>query len=221
MLPIAFLGAVLCWFGVPSTNNVLTGSTSFVDSLLSLLKNKSVIACLLGGLLAKATWQGVLSYGISFYRDQFGLSRSYASIVLSGLALIFMVGVLGSGRFINNFGRKSVTFVSFLLLGIFSLFYMGLGLFWVSMAVFMIMGLVSGFRRNAGQSLSMEQIPLLRGSMMSLSAAGDSLGSALGAGVGGYVLGKGGYWLMSFVLGVLGVISALIIHFSAIDPTNF
>ena len=128
---------------------------------------------------------------------------------------------MGSGRFINNFGRKSVTFVSFLLLGIFSLFYMGLGLFWVSMAVFMIMGLVSGFRRNAGQSLSMEQIPLLRGSMMSLSAAGDSLGSALGAGVGGYVLGKGGYWLMSFVLGVLGVISALIIHFSAIDPTNF
>jgi MFS family permease len=82
------------------------------------------------------------------------------------------------------------------------------------------MGIVSGLRRNASQSLSLEQVPLLRGSMMSLSAAGDSLGSVLGAGVGGYTLGLGGYRLMSIVLGILGILSALIIHFFAIDPTK-
>jgi len=222
MLPIAVLGTVLSWLGVPSEKTQVTNRNvgSYFEGLRSLLSNRSVLACLLGGLLAKSTWQGVISYGISFYRDKFMLSRYWASLVLSGIALVFIVAVLGSGWFINRFGRKSVTFVSFLLTGVFSVFYMGLGVFWVSFVVILFMGLMSGFRRNAGQSLSLEQVPLLRGFMMSLSAAGDSLGSALGAGVGGFVLGFGGYWLIGVVLGVLGILSAIIIRVYAVDPTT-
>ena len=222
MLPIALIGAVLSLLGVPSeeteSRNFDTGA--ILGGFWSLLSNKSVIACLLGGLLAKAAWQGVLSYGISFYRDEFELSRSAASLILSGVALIFIAGVLGSSWFINRYGRKTVTFVSFLLMGVFSLFYMSLGYFWASLGVLFIMSLMSGLRRNASQSLSLEQVPLLRGSMMSLSAAADSLGSVVGAGIGGYVLGLGGYWMVGSVLGVLGVLSAITIRLFAIDPTK-
>jgi predicted MFS family arabinose efflux permease len=222
MLPIALVGAVLIWLGVPSEDSSPSSSDagSHMDGLKTLLSNRSVLACLLGGLLAKATWQGVISYGVSFYRDRFQLSRGWASLVLSGIALAFIVGVLGSGRLINRFGRKKITFISFLLTGLFSIFYMNLPLFTVSVVVILVMSLMSGFRRNAGQGLSLEQVPRYRGSMMSLSTAGDSLGSALGAGLGGLVLTTGGYWLVGLVLGLLGVFSSLIIRFYAVDPTE-
>ena len=222
MLPIALVGAVLSWLGVPSEDStpISGGSGSYMDGIKALLSNGSVLACLLGGLLAKATWQGVISYGISFYRDRFQMSRGWASLVLSGIALAFIVGVLGSGRLINRLGRKTVTFYSFLLTGVFSVFYMNLPLFTVSVAVILVMSLVSGFRRNAGQSLSLEQVPRYRGSMMSLSTAGDSLGSALGAGLGGLLLTAGGYWMVGLTLGMLGVFSSLIIRLYAVDPTE-
>jgi len=222
MLPIALAGAVLSWLGVPSEDStpISGGSGSYMDGIKALLSNGSVLACLLGGLLAKATWQGVISYGISFYRDRFQMSRGWASLVLSGIALAFIVGVLGSGRLINRLGRKTVTFYSFLLTGVFSVFYMNLPLFTVSVAVILVMSLVSGFRRNAGQSLSLEQVPRYRGSMMSLSTAGDSLGSALGAGLGGLLLTAGGYWMVGLTLGMLGVFSSLIIRLYAVDPTE-
>jgi len=222
MLPIALIGGALSWFGVPTEKEKADQSNagSFLDGIKSLLSNRSVIACLVGSLLAKATWQGVISYGISFYRDTFQLSKGWASLVLSGIAFTFIIGVLGSGRFINKYGRKTVTFVSFLLTGILSVFYMSLGLFYVSFLVILVMGLMSGFRRNSGQSLSLEQAPAYRGSMMSLSTAGESLGSALGAGVGGYVLLMGDYRLIGLVLGIMGIISAIIIQLYAIDPTK-
>jgi len=222
MLPIALAGAVLSWLGVPSEDStpISGGSGSYMDGIKALLSNGSVLACLLGGLLAKATWQGVISYGISFYRDRFQMSRGWASLVLSGIALAFIVGVLGSGRLINRLGRKTVTFYSFLLTGVFSVFYMNLPLFTVSVAVILVMSLVSGFRRNAGQSLSLEQVPRYRGSMMSLSTAGDSLGSALGAGLGGLLLTAGGYWMVGLTLGMLGVFSSLIIRLYAVDTTE-
>ncbi len=222
MLPIAAAGAALSWIGVPSEDDDASpGSAgSTMDGVKTLLSNRSVLACLLGGLLAKATWQGVISYGISFYRDSFQLSRGWASLLLSGIALAFIVGVLGSGRLINRLGRKTVTFASFLLTGLFSVFYMNLPMLAVSVAVILVMSVVAGLRRNAGQSLSLEQVPRFRGSMMSLSTAGDSLGSALGAGLGGLVLTTSGYRLVGLALGALGVFSSLIIRLYAVDPTE-
>ena len=220
MLPIAATGAVLSWLGVPPEDNKPSGGGSYTEGVKALLLNGSVLACLLGGLLAKATWQGVISYGVSFYRERFLLSRGWASLVLSGIALAFIVGVLGSGRIINKLGRKTVTFASFLLTGMFSVFYMNMPVFAVSVAVILVMSVVSGLRRNAGQSLSLEQAPGYRGSMMSLSTAGDSLGSALGAGLGGLALTAGGYRLVGLVLGVLGLLSSLIIRLYAVDPTE-
>ncbi len=222
MLPIAAAGAALSWIGVPSEDDDASpGSAgSTIDGVKTLLSNRSVLACLLGGLLAKATWQGVISYGISFYRDSFQLSRGWASLLLSGIALAFIVGVLGSGRLINRLGRKTVTFASFLLTGLFSVFYMNLPMLAVSVAVILVMSVVAGLRRNAGQSLSLEQVPRFRGSMMSLSTAGDSLGSALGAGLGGLVLTTSGYRLVGLALGALGVFSSIIIRLYAVDPTE-
>ena len=220
MLPLAIIGFALCYFGIPVEEKNLVGiKDSIIDGFKKLVSNRSVIACLLGGLLAKATWQGVISYGVTYYREFFQLSKTMGSLVLSGIAFSFILGVLFSGRFINRYGRKKVTVVSFFLTGLFSVFYMLIGLLWVSFSVILVMGVMSGFRRNAGQSLSLEQIPDLRGSMMSLSSAADSLGSVLGAGLGGYILTVGEFWMIGLTLGILGCLSAIIINYLAIDPS--
>jgi predicted MFS family arabinose efflux permease len=56
--------------------------------------------------------------------------------------------------------------------------------------------------------------------MMSLNSAASSLGSSLGAGIGGLALLIYGYEGMAMALGVLGVIAGLIYRFKTIDPTK-
>jgi predicted MFS family arabinose efflux permease len=222
MLPVAIIGVVLTWIGVPSNpRSSETGDVgSYLDGIRQVMTNRSAVACLLGGLLAKATWQGVISYGISFYREWYQLSRGWASLVLSGLALSFVVSALLGGRLVNRFGRKTTTFYSFMMVGVFSILYMNSPLYWISLVVFMAMGVMSGIRRNASQSLALEQVPAFRGSMMSLNTAGDNLGSILGAGIGGAVLLTSDYPLLGVALGLLGVLSALVIKLFASDPTH-
>ncbi|MCW3979081.1 MAG: MFS transporter [Candidatus Bathyarchaeota archaeon] len=222
MLPVAIIGVALTWIGVPSSpSSSEAGDTgSYLEGIRQVMTNRSAIACLLGGLLAKATWQGVLSYGISFYREWYQLSKGWASLLLSGLALSFIISALLGGRLVNRFGRKTTTFYSFLMVGVFSILYMNSPLYWLSLAVFMAMGVMSGIRRNASQSLALEQVPTFRGSMMSLNTAGDNLGSVLGAGIGGAMLMTSDYNLLGVVLGLLGVLSALVIKLFASDPTG-
>ena len=74
MLPLAIIGFALCFFGIPTEEQMISeGNKSVLSGFRRLVSNRSVIACLLGGLLAKATWQGVISYGVTYYRDFFQL----------------------------------------------------------------------------------------------------------------------------------------------------
>ena len=146
--------------------------------------------------------------------------KGWASLILSGLALGFIVSALLGGRLVNRFGRKPITVFSFLMVGVLSIFYMNAPFYWLSMAIFLTMGVMSGVRRNASQSLALEQVPSYRGSMMALNTAANNLGSILGAGIGGAVLLRSGYPLIGVVLGILGVLAALVIRLFASDPTK-
>ena len=222
MLPVAVIGLVLTWLVVPSNPRASEAGdvSSYLEGIRQVATNRSAMACLLGILLSKATWQGVISYGISFYRDWYHISKGWASFILSGLALGFILSALLAGRLVNRFGRKPITFLSFLGVGLLSIVYMKAPLYWLSITIFMVMGVISGARRNASTSLALEQVPAYRGSMMALNTAGDNLGSILGAGIGGAVLLTSDYPLIGVVLGLLGVLSALVIKLFASDPTE-
>ncbi len=222
MLPVAVIGLVLTWLVVPSNPSASEASDvgSYLEGIRQVATNRSAVACLLGILLSKATWQGVVSYGISFYRDWYHISKGWASLILSGLALGFIVSALLAGRLVNKFGRKPTTFLSFLGVGLLSIVYMKAPLYWLSITTFMVMGVISGARRSASVSLALEQVPEYRGSMMALNTASNNLGSILGAGIGGAVLLTSDYPLIGVVLGILGVLAALVIRRSATDPTE-
>ena len=116
MLPVAVIGLALTWLVIPSkiSTSEETDTGSYLDGIRQVVTNRSALACLLGALLSKATWQGVISYGISYYREWYQIPKGWASLILSGLALGFIVSALLGGRLVNRFGRKPITVFSFL-----------------------------------------------------------------------------------------------------------
>jgi predicted MFS family arabinose efflux permease len=67
-------------------------------------------------------------------------------------------------------------------------------------------------------SLTLEQEPEHRGTLMSINSAMFGIGAALGSFVGGLALLWYGYPFVAISLGAMAVISAIITHFLAVDP---
>jgi len=78
----------------------------------------------------------------------------------------------------------------------------------------------SGLTFSASRSLTLEQVPGFRGTMMSINHAAGAAGSALGSGIGGLALLLFGYEGMAISLGAMGIVSAAIFQLLAMDPTK-
>jgi predicted MFS family arabinose efflux permease len=72
---------------------------------------------------------------------------------------------------------------------------------------------------SAASSLSLEQVPGFRGTMMSLNSASAYIGYALGTGVGGLALLRSGWEMLSAALGAV-FFASVVIYYLARDPTR-
>jgi predicted MFS family arabinose efflux permease len=79
-------------------------------------------------------------------------------------------------------------------------------------------GLFDGLAASASMSLTLEQMPDRRGTMMSLFAAFTGIGVAIGAGIGGLTLILYNYEMLGIILGSMGMIAAIIFKFLTVDP---
>jgi len=223
VLPISILSLASAIIGIPSTTKkarpTFSGGT-YLEGLKEVFSNRSAIACLLGGALSLAAWSGIVSYGISFYRQKFLMPTEWAGIIWSGLASCFTLGSLLGGRFANKFGRKPLTLFSVLLVGLFTISYANIPLLWPSIIIAHLTSIFAGMRQSTSDSLTLEQVPGFRGTIMSLSSGAMRLGSALGSGIGGLTLLWYGWGVLGMALGGMGVAAALIYHLFAADPTR-
>jgi len=89
----------------------------------------------------------------------------------------------------------------------------------MSLVLAFISCILAGMRYSASDNLTLEQLPEFRGTLMSISSAASSLGSTLGAGIGGLVLTLGDYGSLGISLGSFGMIAAVVYLLLAIDPT--
>jgi predicted MFS family arabinose efflux permease len=76
-----------------------------------------------------------------------------------------------------------------------------------------------GMMASAASSLTLEQVPRFRGSMMSISSVATNLGAAVGAAVGGMALVWYDYDVLGAILGGMGIIAAIIFYLVTKDPT--
>lgn len=223
MFPVSLLSMVMAVIGIPSKSRsigVKVRSQNYLEGFKRVFSNKSATSCLIGASLGMATWTATLTYSISFFRQRFLIATSWASIILSGLALSFTLGSLSSGYLINIFGRKNFTILSTFLLGTITITFLNLGIFWLSLSLAFLCCVLAGMRYSASDNLTLEQIPEFRGTMMSISSAASSLGSSLGAGIGGMALLMWGYGGLGLSLGVFGLVAAVIYFQFTRDPTR-
>jgi predicted MFS family arabinose efflux permease len=223
VLPVSLLTLMLAAKGLPTTvrgPQVAMSRGSYFEGFKGVFSNRSADACLIGSALVMATYQAVLVYSASFYRQRFLVSTGLASIFVLGGALFFTLGAMVSGRFVKRIGRKPLTVLTSFLGGIFIVSYTSLPNLWLSLAARFLGGLFIGMTSTASNSLTLEQTPKFRGTMMSVNSAAGNMGSTLGAGVGGLALLLFNYEGMAISLGVMGLVGAVIFHLLAIDPTR-
>jgi predicted MFS family arabinose efflux permease len=73
---------------------------------------------------------------------------------------------------------------------------------------------------SSGQNLNLEQMPGYRGTMMSLTEALGSTGSAIGAALGGLVILNYGYEPLGLFLGIFGIAASIVFFTLTKEPIN-
>lgn len=219
-LPVSVVGLVLAYFNVPPTpsrQQVAIGKGAYLSSLKQVLINRSAAACLASCALFYVSQMWGL-YAITFYRTRFSAPLQYASLILLSMTLSMSVGAVVGGRLVNRFGRKRLTILSFGLASILMVIFVYMPYLWIVLPLDLASTWLRGMGFAAASSLSLEQVPQSRGTMMSLNGMFMYLGVVIGTAVGGTVLDQYGFLVLTPVLGAFGVTSVSVLHFFAKDP---
>jgi len=219
VVPVALLSIVIVIMCLPAPSEEarVVADVDYTASFKAILTNRSAIACLLGAALIMASYQAMLVYSASFYRQQFQVSTGLASMVVIGGALFFTVGSISCARLVKRFGRKHVIVITGIIGGLFTALYMNIPSIWFSASARFLGGIFIAYAFSALNSLTLEQVPKHRGTLMSMNSAMTGVGAALGSFIGGLALLWYGYELVGILLGAMAVTSALLTHFLAVD----
>lgn len=221
VLPVSLVSLFLAFIGVPSislSHQPAISKGAYLRSFKEVLSNISAVACLVGSILRMASFAAMLYYAMSFFRQRFLVSTDFASIIMLWAALCYTFGSLVTGRFVNRLGSKPLTALTALLAGVFTISFVYLPNLWISLALTSLGAWFFGMSASASSTLTLEQSPRFRGTMMSINSAALNLGSAVGAAIGGLVLVLFDYEALGLTLGALGVVAAIVFHLLTVDP---
>jgi len=224
-LPIALLSLITAAKSIPTSSVSQNYSNSpskgqYMEGFKHICSTRSPIACITGTILSYAAWQAVLLYAVSFLRERHRISLNFSTLVVISISICFIFGSQVGGRLVNQFGRKPVVVLSVFFVGILVMAFTNLELsLWLVLGLILIDAWFDGVRATAGNSLTLEQVPHFRGSMMAMNSAAWNIGNALGAGIGGLALLWFDYEGLGLTLGAMGIVAALVYHFLVIDPS--
>jgi predicted MFS family arabinose efflux permease len=119
----------------------------------------------------------------------------------------------------NRVGRKQLTVLCTFITGVLTVAYINIPSLWLSLVFLIIATLTTSVKNASYGSLTLEQVPEYRGTMMSLSQFSENIAGALGTGLGGLILITFDYGQMG-VLGISAIIASVIFHFFTRDPTQ-
>jgi predicted MFS family arabinose efflux permease len=223
VIPVLLVSLLMTSAGVPSTSRNSKKSPNgrdYLKGFRDVLSNRSAVACIVGDALRSAAFVATVIYVASFVREHFQMSTDFASLVLLGGASFYAIGSVVAGPFVNRLGRKRLTVVNAVLAGTFTMCYYLTPNLWLSMTLVMVASWFFGMLASSANSLTLEQVPEARGTIMSLSTASLNLGSALGTAIGGLALSSFGYEGLGSVLGAMGIAAAFAVLLFAGDPTS-
>jgi DHA1 family L-arabinose/isopropyl-beta-D-thiogalactopyranoside export protein-like MFS transporter len=219
--PAAIISLLMVRVSIPRTERSNPQSSAgFLSGFKAVSRNSSALSCMFGNAMVVAAYQAILYYGSSFFRQVFQTSRAFASLLIIGSALSFTLGSQVGGRLVNSYGRKLVSAIPAFLGGVVIICYMNIPNLYISILLRFLGSFLVGVSFIGSRSLTLEQEPDFRGTMMSLNSASQSFGTLIGSGVGGYLILRYSYNLVGLVLGMLGILSGLVYWKLSVDPTQ-
>lgn len=179
----------------------------YLTSFRALAAVPGAVPLLLIALLRTAAFMGYLAYLAAFYDERFGLSPGVFAFVWTLSGTSFFVGNLLIGRMINAAGARAPA-ERMLVLGLVAGLAAVAGFYaaptvWVALALTAVLAGSHATVAACVVTLLVRRCGGLRGSALSINAAGMSLGVFVGAGVGGLGLGLAGYAGTAFAFGGL------------------
>jgi len=214
--PAAVIVALLVYLWIPRSKGETSsgqGGEGLLSGFKQVYSNRSALSCLMGMAISQTTWQAILLFWASFYRQQFKITIGTFVLLNIGTVLCYIGGNLFTGRYANLLGRKRLSIISLLLSGVFMVPMFISPNYLLSYAFVILFAIVGGVRATSTQSHTMEQMPTARGTLMSCMSAAISLGAALGAAIGGYILLGYGYAGFGYVFGAINILGALVFAF--------
>ncbi len=220
-LPVSIASLIIAFLIVPgkSNENLIQKKESFLTGCRQTFSNKSAIACLIGSMFAFAA-TGISTFIISFWRQDFGLTSSTASVMIIVDATSGAIGGVVAGRMINRLGSKTIGVGACLAMSALITISFLMPSLTTSWAITILRLFCYGMVTAAFASLTLDQIPMLRATVMSLRGAFIGIGSFLGITIGGLALNASNYQTIGIIFGAFGFFSSVIILLLAKDPIN-
>jgi predicted MFS family arabinose efflux permease len=219
MFPLTLVSFILAFRGIPSVPSGTPLRQQLLHGIRAVLQHRSALACVTANVLFGLVIRVIHFYGIPFYREHFLLDTTSASVLVTVISLGYVIGGLVGGRVVNRFGRKPLTILSMLLVGVQTLTFINVPSLWLSLVVWLPSGFMMSAKNSGFDSLALEQVSTYRGTMMSLTQFSTNVAEAIGSGLSGLILVTYGYGPMG-ILGIGAIIAAIIVHFFTIDPTK-
>jgi predicted MFS family arabinose efflux permease len=199
---------------------------SYLATYRELARIPGALPLLAVAMLRTAAFMGYLAYLAAFYDEKFDLAPGWFALVWSLSGASFFLGNLLAGRYLAL--ERPWISPERLLLGGLGLALIGVAAFYFSptlpltLLLTSLMGVSHATVAACVTTLLVRRSGDLRGSALSVNAAGMSLGTFLGAGIGGLGLGLGGYpgTACAFsAITLLAVLLAVRVRRSAVTPS--
>lgn len=220
-LPISFVSLAAVYFGVPSTprKRKPDGKEVYFRSFKQVFLKKSAAGCLIGCMFRMTIIGFGFVYSASFFREKFGLSLASAALLVSLAVLAFYsFGSILGGHLVNRVGRKRLLVATLAISSPVLVLLAFIPDQWVALALFYLFNLVYSLSNSPSVSLTIEQAPESRGTMMSMMTIFTTLGTIMAAAVGGVALVLSGWIGVILTFVALQLISVAIFFFLTKDP---
>ena len=226
VLPIAIAALALAYIGIPAKQIAQSNlKQPFYEGYKKVLKNKSAVACLIAGMCGTAGNLAVFS--IAFYRQQF-LSNlptpdqiNFSTGILMATAILFIVANIFMGHLINRISPITLTIIGIIGNGLFTAIFFIMPNLSAAIIIHMLQIWFFAMAVTPWSVLALDQVPVFRGTMMSLRSIVLSIGAAISTATGGLALTfLGSYQVLGISLGAIILVGVPFIYFFTIDPNR-
>lgn len=220
VFPIMLISLIFAFLFLPKSSEIVEKEqpVSIREGFNRILGYRSALGCLFGSALTRLVFGAMLWYVVSFYKQVFGVSTSTVGLLWSSNTFLYVIGNLVCGGIISKIGYKRATSISSLIMGLCFILFTHVPNFYFAVAANLFFSLVAAFWATGSSALALGQVPEYKGAMMSLNSGSIQLGNALGSAIGGLLITVGGYGLMGYSMGFIGILAFLSVSFLAVDP---